>query len=286
MIDKKNIGVIILNYNDSDTTRKLCETIQGYDSIDHIAVVDNRSPDGSFAALQRLSDEKVDVLQSDKNGGYSYGNNFGAFYLMDHYHMDILLIANPDVEFTETFLIQVVRDMEKYQVQAASGYMKMPPHAIYPIMNKKINSCAREALECTLLLKKLFPFRGELVCPGMGVQYVQWLPGSLFAIDAHVYRSLGGLDDRVFLFYEEQILGKKFLKAGYRMAVDTDISYFHNHSVSIRKSMKRYEAVKRLFLSKYFFYTEYGEISMTEKLLLRVAIVYGLFMRKWLYRLL
>ena len=110
---------------------------------------------------------------------------------MDHYHMDILLIANPDVEFTETFLIQVVRDMDKYQVQAASGYIKMPPHAIYPIMNKKINSCARETLECTLLLKKLFPFRGELVCPGMGVQYVQWLPGSLFAIDAHVYRSLG-----------------------------------------------------------------------------------------------
>lgn len=134
--------------------------------------------------------------------------------------------------------------------------------------------------------EKLFPFRGEFVLEGTGVQYVQWLPGSLFAIDAHVYRSLGGLDDRVFLFYEEQILGKKFLKAGYRMAVDTDISYFHNHSVSIRKSMKRYEAVKRLFLSKYFFYTEYGEISMTEKLLLRAAIAYGLFMRKWLYWLL
>ena len=92
--------------------------------------------------------------------------------------------------------------------------MKMPPHAIYPIMNKKINFCARETLECTLLLKKLFPFRGELVCPGMGVQYVQWLPGSLFAIDAHVYRSLGGLDDRVFLFYEEQILGKKIPESG------------------------------------------------------------------------
>lgn len=48
---KKNIGVIILNYNDSETTRKLCETIWVYDSIDHIAVVDNRSLDGSFAAL-------------------------------------------------------------------------------------------------------------------------------------------------------------------------------------------------------------------------------------------
>lgn len=98
--------------------------------------------------------------------------------------MDILLIANPDVEFTEAFLIQVVRDMEKYHVQAALGYMKMPLHAVYPIMNKKINSCCREALKCTLLLKRFFPFRGELIRTGMGVQYAQWLAGSLFAIDA------------------------------------------------------------------------------------------------------
>lgn len=67
------------------------------------------------------------------------------------------------------------------------------------------------------------------------------------------------------------------------MAVDTDISYFHNRSVSIRKSMKHYEVG---FSFQIFFYTEYGEISMTEKLLLRAAIAYGLFMRKWLYQLL
>ena len=281
---KKKIGVIILNYNDSETTKKLCASIREYGSIDHIAVVDNCSADDSFAVLQSLSDAKIDVMQSDKNGGYSYGNNFGAFFLIENYHIDVLLIANPDVEFSEAFLIQVVRDMGTYHVQAASGYMKMPAHAKYPIMNKKINTFSREVLECTVLLKRFFPFRGELVMPNTGIQFVEWLPGSLFAIDAQVYQELHGLDDRVFLFYEEQILGKKFIDAGYKMLMDTDISYFHNHSVSINKSMKRYAQVRQLFVAKYFFYTEYEHINVMQRLLLSCLIKYGLGIRKTLYR--
>ncbi len=282
---KKKIGVIILNYNDSETTKKLCASIREYDSIDHIAVVDNCSSDDSFALLQSLSDAKIDVMQSDKNGGYSYGNNFGAFFLIENYHIDVLLIANPDVEFSEAFLIQVVRDMGTYHVQAASGYMKMPAHAKYPIMNKKINTFAREALECTVLLKRFFPFRGELVMPNTGIQFVEWLPGSLFAIDARVYQEFHGLDDRVFLFYEEQMLGKKFLDVGYKMLVDTDISYFHNHSVSIKKSMKRYAQVRQLYKSKYIFYSEYVHVSFVKKILLRYLIIYGLVVRNLLYRI-
>ena len=161
----------------------------------------------------------------------------------------------------------------------------MPPHAKYPIMNKKINTFSREALECTVLLKRFFPFRGELVMPNTGIQFVEWLPGSLFAIDARVYQELHGLDNRVFLFYEEQILGKEFLDAGYKMLVDTDISYFHNHSVSINKSMKRYAQVRQLFIAKYFFYSRYGDVSFTQKILLRCLITYGLMARNLLYRI-
>lgn len=53
---------------------------------------------------------------------------------------------------------------------------------------------------------------------------MEWIPGSLFAIDAKTYKELKGLDDKVFLFYEEQILGWKFIQVGYKMVIDTDIS--------------------------------------------------------------
>lgn len=52
MIGTNKIGVVILNYNDAETTLHLCDLIRGYSAIDHIAVVDNLSPDGSYETLK------------------------------------------------------------------------------------------------------------------------------------------------------------------------------------------------------------------------------------------
>ena len=70
------------------------------------------------------------------------------------------------------------------------------------------------------------------------------------------------------------------------MIIDTDISYYHNHSVSINKSIKQLEQVKQLYKSKYYFYTHYEHISLLQRWLMRVAIQYGIFSRRWLYKLL
>lgn len=179
---------------------------------------------------------------------------------------------------------RIVDDMEKYEAQAASGYMQMPKSAPKVVLNRKINSFWREALDCTILLKKVFPFKGEEVRRGRGIVQVEWIPGSLFAIDADVFRELNGLDDSVFLYYEEQILGEKFIQHGYRMIVDSDISYQHNHSVSINKAMKRLAQVRQLYKSKFYFYSNYKKIGCMKRVLLKALIAYGLFMRKILYK--
>lgn len=70
MINKK-IGIVILNYNDALSTLKILKQIRNYSAIDHIVIVDNLSPDGSFQQLKSLAGDKVDVIQSDRNGGYS-----------------------------------------------------------------------------------------------------------------------------------------------------------------------------------------------------------------------
>ncbi len=283
MIGKKKIGVVILNYNDAETTSKLCAKIHGYDSIDHIIIVDNLSPDRSFACLKHLSDGKVEVVQSDKNGGYSYGNNLGAFHLITIHHVDILFIANPDVEFSEEFMKQVVTDMETYHVQAASGFMRMPIHIKQEVAYKTLDSFWGEVLNCTVLAKRIFPYHGEKVLQGTGMCFTEYLQGSLFAIETSVYRELRGLDENVFLYYEEQILGRRFLTAGYRMIVNTDISYLHNHSVSINKEMNRYKQARQYFSSRYYYCTQYGNIGLLKRAVLRLAMTYGLAVRRLLW---
>ena len=285
MISKKKIGIVILNYNDVASTLHILKQIQNYSAIDHIVIVDNLSPDGSFQQLKSMAGDKVDVIQSDKNGGYSYGNNYGAFYLIEKYMVDILVIANPDVEFSEAFLIRVVQDMIHLHVQAASGYMKMPDSQPPALLNRKINSYWHELLSCTVLLKRIIHSKINYVLPNQGIIQVEWLPGALFAIDSFVYKQLHGLDDRVFLFYEEQILGKKFLKSGYKMIIDTDVSFLHNHSVSTNKSMKRFSQARQMFISRYYYLTNYEEINVFQKFLLKLVIEYGIFARRILYKI-
>lgn len=282
MILNKKIGMVILNYNDSETVEEYYNLIKDYHSIDRIVIVDNKSPDGSFKKLRLLNKGNVDVIQTDKNKGYSYGNNYGANYLMEHYDTDIFFISNPDVEYPETFLKKVVVDMLKYDAKAATGYMHLP---YKQIMNRQINTYWREVLDCTFLLKRLFPFHGNEVKPKQGIIQTEWLPGSLFAIDARVYQKLQGLDDNVFLYYEEQILGRKFINMGYKMIIDTDIEYQHNVSVSIDKSMKKISQLKQLYKSKYYFYTRYEQIGVTKRILMKTAIHYGILRRQIKYKL-
>lgn len=122
MVNNKKIGMVILNYNDYKTTIELIELIKNYDVIDHIVIVDNLSTNDSFKKLQKYTNKKIELIKSNKNGGYSYGNNYGAFYLINQYNIDILFIANPDVEFSEVFIQKISEILSTNNtIKAATG---------------------------------------------------------------------------------------------------------------------------------------------------------------------
>ena len=76
------VAMIIVNYNDSEDILEYVGKIREYKTIDRIIIVDNKSSkEGELEALKTLENDKVKVIESDKNGGYAYGNNFGISYL-------------------------------------------------------------------------------------------------------------------------------------------------------------------------------------------------------------
>ena len=76
-----SLGIVILNYNDSDSTIELIERIKNYKILDLIVVVDNNSTDNSFELIKKYESDKIKVLKSNKNNGYGAGNNIGAKFL-------------------------------------------------------------------------------------------------------------------------------------------------------------------------------------------------------------
>lgn len=282
MIRESKVGVVILNYRDAATAERLCRKISSYDIIDHIVIVDNQSPDDSYEVLSKLCSAKVDVIQSDRNGGYSYGNNYGAQYLTDQYQIDLLYIANPDVDFEEVFVVKTAEVILSGRAQAAGGVMLMPD-GTYGVDGTRINRYMDDLLDCTLLLKHLVKKKQKPVCPGKEIIDTEFLYGSLFGISAMVFREIGGFDESVFLYCEERILGRKLKDRGYCLAIDTSVSYLHRHAVSVERSIKKVEQIRILYQSRRYYYQKYVKLSKLRWWLLDLAMGYGVLVRRLLF---
>ena len=77
------INCVILNFNDGETVARLVHMIHDYDYLEKIVLVDNHSTDDSWEQLQVLKDEKVELIRTEKNGGYGYGNNTDRYCKRD-----------------------------------------------------------------------------------------------------------------------------------------------------------------------------------------------------------
>lgn len=153
------VAVIIVNYNDAEDTLKYVKKITEYETINRIVVVDNKSTtEGTFDKLKELESAKVKVIESDKNGGYDYGNNFGIKYLDSlNEEYDYYIISNPDIEITEEAIkhcLEVINSDEKIGVIAPRMFNKDSK----PIRRSswKIRTFLLDVVHSTRILEILF----------------------------------------------------------------------------------------------------------------------------------
>ncbi len=105
-------AIIILNYNSENDTIRFVNEIKEYKNINTIVIVDNCSE--NVDKLKVLENGKVHVIKSDKNGGYSYGNNKGIKYLNSlGEHYDYIIISNPDVSIEESSIDKVLITLQE-----------------------------------------------------------------------------------------------------------------------------------------------------------------------------
>lgn len=268
-------GLVVLNYNDKETTGMFLENHSDV-GIDHIVVVDNCSSDNSYEYLKHFENDCISVVRTPANKGYAFGNNFGCRFLLERYKVDILFISNPDIIFDREFVNVINSGFKKYpEYVALTGVMKYPdghydanPYLILPTYWKDI-------AQCFILLRRLrrVYMRYHIkVDTSVEIQRVEALPGCLFAIRAKALKEIGFFDEKTFLYYEENILGKKLKKGNYLSGIITGKTYIHAHSVSINKNIDYLKRNKIYYNSIYYYHKEYNEISFLKRSLLKIAI--------------
>lgn len=264
------VDVLVLNYNDSETTFRFIEKVKTYKIINKIVVVDNLSTDNSYEKLSKLTNDKIVLIQSEKNGGYGAGNNFGIRYLVNNSDANFILLSNPDVIIEESAIEKTYEFLKNH-----CEYGLAAPFMCNPRGEKQYNSAFRipkrmqYIFSFGLLFSKIFHVSFYKNLDKVKEKYidVDGLSGSCFMMNKNIMYQYGMFDENVFLYCEEIILSFKMKKANYKIALLPNESFIHNHSVSISKSfktrVKRHQllvksklyVIKKYYHSNWFIYS-------------------------------
>ena len=212
-----DLGIVILNWNTPGYLQRCLETVlanQGEIQF-RVVVVDNASTDDSVAMVRRLFPD-VTVIESDVNGGYSYGNNLGlrALGYQDAGRASAdapryALLLNPDTEVPPNVFADMVQFMDSRPDVGVAG-----PKVV--LEDGSLDKACRRSFPTPLVsfyhfskLAKLFPnssrfarYNMTFVDPDVEIE-VDSVVGAYMQVRREAIEAGGLLDETFFMYGED-----------------------------------------------------------------------------------
>lgn len=271
-------AIIILNYNSAEDSVRYVNSIKDYKILDKIIVVDNLSKkQREMETLNTLKSEKVHVTQSEKNGGYSYGNNYGIHYLESlGEKFDYIIISNPDIDVEEKAIKNCINELEKDEKMAVCAPKMVNGNGEHIRRSSwKIRTPGIDMVNSTRLTQALFYWKfkkGEYSVkdfenPKLKVEAVS---GAFFVIKYDIFKKVGFFDEGTFLFYEEDMLASKIKELGLYECSLNSVVFKHYESQTIGKVMSYFNKMKILQKSKMYYQEKYNKINAFQKVIFTI----------------
>ena len=295
---KSEIAIIVLNYNAYAPAIKNVDCIIDLNQGCDIIVVDNCSTDNSYEELKNHynSNDRVMVIKSEYNGGYSYGNNCGMkFAIHNNSDLKYLAIRNPDSYCPQANMVRELCNLlEEDQNIALIEPLMIEPCGRGMVYKRfqngwKIPDWKILTLQRLPLVRKIFRWKDRYkqmeVSKNGKLAYVQVVHGSFFMAKKEVLEKIGFLDEKVFLYYEENILAYKIAKLGMTEAISLTHSYIHEHDRKNESLEKILRSEKIMSDSMFHFASQYLMISgIKMKVLKIVDVIYRRIIVPYSYR--
>jgi len=262
-------GIVIVNYNDYETTLTLLNNIKNYKVFDKIVIVDNHSTDSSYEVLSKEESGNIKVIETLNNLGYSYALNIGCKYLIELYKECKIIISNSDI------IINKEKDIiDLYDLISKDNVIVGPTILEH---NTKNRGWIIPKTKDDIMLNTVFAKKYQSKHLSYSDDYykgkttkVDTVSGSFFGIYSKHLENINYFDENVFLYYEENIMGVKTKVLNKNIIVANNINVIHNHSVSIDKSLKRIKKFDILKKSQYYFEKEYNNASVFKLIILTI----------------
>jgi GT2 family glycosyltransferase len=217
------IFIIILNWNGKSDTLVCLNSIQSLQYLYYkIIIVDNGSTDSSAHEIRALYPEMA-IIETGQNLGYAEGNNVGIRYALEH-DADYILLLNNDTTVAPDLLDQLVNAAQKDPDAGVFG-------ATLLYMDKPDTVWFAGAQWNAQTLTFDYPYQDQPLPDNLS-SATDYACGAALFFRAEVARSIGLLDARFFLVWEESDWCLKATRAGYRCKLAPSAYVWHKVGAS------------------------------------------------------
>jgi GT2 family glycosyltransferase len=219
-----DVAVVIVSYKCAALTIESLRSVAAERATPgmHIRaiVVDNASGDTPQIAAAIESNgwrSWATVVTAPKNGGFAYGNNLGIARAQEEHTPSYIYLLNPDAQVRRGAIESLVHFMESHPKAGIAGSsFENLDGSDWPIAFH-FPSFTSEMLQGMEMGPLIRLFKRWTVAQNMTQveQPVDWICGASMLIRPVVLRSIGGMDENYFLYFEETDFCYRAKKAGF-----------------------------------------------------------------------
>ncbi|MEY4749808.1 MAG: hypothetical protein RIQ60_2022 [Pseudomonadota bacterium] len=235
-----DLSILIVTYNSARLVGPLLSAL--HDELAPLAaeviVVDNASRDGTPDLIRR-EHPWVKLDASDVNLGFAAGNNRGALQASGRH----LLLLNPDALPEPGAIARGIALMDAHPgVGLGGGELRgedgsrQPSARMFPTLRDELFTLS--GLAARHPDSRLFARLDRRWADPEQAAQVDWLPGAFVFVPRALFQSLGGFDERFFMYYEEVDLCRRLAASGHTMQYWPELKAMHIGGASARTVAK------------------------------------------------
>jgi len=216
-----SVLVVILNWNSPGETMVAVASVLAMDYSNlSVAIIENGSSDDSVDKLKTIVNERVQLVQSPINLGYTGGCNLG-FDLALKSNADYVWLFNSDAITEANTLSSLVRIAEEHRDVGLLSPLIGASNDSQKLVN--VAGTFDPQIPCCKWTKDLKTGQSWLMDHPERVI----LLGTALLVRVDLIRKIGGLDAALFAYWEDTDFSVRSINAGFRNVVDFNSIVYH-----------------------------------------------------------
>jgi len=272
----KKLSIIIVNYNSGEELIVCIQSLRRYISnISYeIIVIDNNSADNSRELLKE-STMDINKIFLENNTGYAIANNYG----MEQCKGEYILLLNPDTYLNNNSIEQMINFLDSKPDVGVLGPLLIDPNGKIQLPSSNFPNLKQQVLymlSCKFLLNRIARSSEQRIALKLKIPFeVDWVSGACFMLKRTIYETIGGLDERFFLYAEDVDWCIRIKDSGWKIFCHPSSEVVHIGGVSSENNI--YSLLTARYKSNLYFAKKH--FSSSKLFILRLIVLSGLFFR-------